>query len=318
VTFSAGSRLWLLALPVALAAAYVVGQRRRPRDAAAFVSSALLGSVVPHHPGRRRHAAAAGIVVGAALAVVAFAGPTHAAEAERPGATVVLALDVSPSMAANDVVPTRIRAAQAAAVRFTKTLPRRFSLGLVTFGGNAHVDALPSTDHRGVLRALAHLELEPRTAIGEAIFASLDAIKNADAAAHIQRGPRPTARIVLLSDGDTNSGRSNDDAATAAVRSRVPVSTIAFGTNGAGVDIFGDTIYVAPNTEALRQIALATGGHFSDATDVATLRRAYARLENAIVHVTRQHALTSWFVGAAAGSLLLAGAAALLWTSRLA
>ena len=318
MTFSATDRLWLLAVLVGVVAAYVVRQRRRARDAAAFTSTAMLASVAPRRPGRRRHLAAVGVVVGSALAVIAFAGPAHAVRSARPGATVVLALDISPSMAANDVVPTRIRAAQAAAIRFTKTLPQRFRLGLVTFGGIAHVDALPTSNHRAVLEELSHLELEPRTAIGEAIFASLDAIRSANANAVIESGRRPSARIVLLSDGDTNAGRSNEDATAAALRSRVPVSTIAFGTNGSGVDIFGESVYVAPNIDALRQIALTTGGHFSDATDVATLRQAYARLEKAIVYVSRRHELTSWFVGAALVCLLLAGATGLVLSTRLA
>jgi len=316
VTFSATDRLWLLAVLVGVVAAYVVRQRGRARDAAAFASAAMLPSIAPRRPGRRRHSAAVGVVVGSALAVIAFAGPAHAVQAARPGATVVLALDISPSMAANDVVPTRIRAAQAAAIRFTKTLPKRFRLGLVTFGGIAHVDALPTSNHRAVLQALSHLQLEPRTAIGEAIFASLDAIRNANAP--VASGRRPSARIVLLSDGDTNAGRSNEDATAAALRLRVPVSTIAFGTNGSGVDIFGESVYVAPNTDALRQIALTTGGRFSDATDVVTLRQAYARLEKAIVYVDGRHELTSWFVGAALICLFLAGASGLLLGARLA
>ena len=258
MTFSATDRLWLLAVLVGVVAAYVVRQRRRARDAAAFTSTAMLASVAPRRPGRRRHLAAVGVVVGSALAVIAFAGPAHAVRSARPGATVVLALDISPSMAANDVVPTRIRAAQSAAIRFTKTLPQRFRLGLVTFGGIAHVDALPTSNHRAVLEELSHLELEPRTAIGEAIFASLDAIRSANANAVIESGRRPSARIVLLSDGDTNAGRSNEDATAAALRSRVPVSTIAFGTNGSGVDIFGESVYVAPNPPPRSRTRIST------------------------------------------------------------
>jgi Ca-activated chloride channel family protein len=183
----------------------------------------------------------------------------------------------------------------------------------VTFGGTATVEALPTLDRAPIRAALAQLQFVPRTAIGEAIFASLDAIRSVPA----DHRTRPPGRILLLSDGATNTGRSNDSAAQAAAAQHVAVSTIAFGTAAGTVNIGGTDVNVAPEPDALAQIAQATGGHAATATSAQALHAVYAGLRDAVINTTAQREVTAWFTGAALALALAAIAASLLWLTRL-
>jgi Ca-activated chloride channel family protein len=315
MSFLAGERLVLLAAIAALAVGYLVVQRLRRHYAVRFTNVDLLASVAPRHPGWRRHLAASCLLVALTLLVVAFARPTAAVAVPSDAATVMLALDVSPSMKATDVKPTRVHAAVAAATRFAATLPTRYRLGLVTFAGTATVEVPPTHDRAAVRAALGQrIDLhKEQTAIGEAIFAALDAIKRAPA----DHGRHAPGRILLLSDGSTNAGRPNNDAAAAAARQHVPVSTIAFGTQDGVVTVQGEEVPVPPDPAALRQIASTTGGHFDSAPSAEALAGIYANLQNAIVHTTKQREVGIWFVGAALTLALTAAAASLVWTARL-
>jgi Ca-activated chloride channel family protein len=314
VSFLAGERLVLLFAVAALAAGYVVVQRQRRQYAVRFTNVELLAAVAPRHPSWRRHLAAACLLVALTLFVVAFARPTHAAAVPTNAATVMLDLDVSPSMRATDVKPSRVQAAVQAATQFTRTLPSRYRLGLVTFAGTATVQVLPTNDRTAVLSALKQrIGLREQTAIGEAIFASLDAINHVPT----DHGHRIPARILLLSDGATNAGRSNDQAAAAAVRQHVPVSTIAFGTQDGYVTVDNQQVPVPPDPDALHKIADTTGGHFNAAPTAEALNGIYRTLQDAIIHTTKQREVTVWFVGIALAFALAAAAASLVWTARL-
>jgi Ca-activated chloride channel family protein len=315
VRFLAAERLVLLVGVAALAAGYVVVQRLRRQYAVRFTNVDLLASVAPRHPSWRRHLAASCSLVALTLLVVAFARPTAAVSVPSDAATVMLALDVSPSMRATDVKPSRVRAAVAAATRFAATLPGRYRLGLVTFAGTATVEVPPTHDRAAVRTALTHrIDLDKEeTAIGEAIYAALDAIKRAPA----DHGQRAPGRILLLSDGSTNAGRPNDEAAAAAARQHVPVSTIAFGTKNGFVTVQGEQVPVPPDPGALHKIASTTRGHFDAAPTAEALSSIYANLRNALVHTTRQREVSIWFVGAALALALTAAATSLVWSARL-
>ena len=177
ISFLSPWRLLLLVVVVALAVVYVLFQRRRSAYAVRFTNLELLESVAPKRPGWRRHLTAAVQLVALATLVVAFAQPTREVKVPRERATVVLAIDVSLSMEATDVLPTRIQAAKTAAKKFAGLLPSRINLGVVSFARGASVIVPPTVDRNSVDRGIDSLKLDNYTAIGEGIFISLDAIK---------------------------------------------------------------------------------------------------------------------------------------------
>src|ERR1700754_1398786 len=240
---------WLLLLIVvgALAAGYVLLLRRRRRDTVRFTNLELLDRVAPRRPGWPRHLPAAALIAALAVLTVALAGPMAEARVPRNRATVVLVIDVSLSMQATDVEPSRLAAAQAAAKSFADQLTPGINLGLVSFAGTAAVLVSPTVDREPVKRAVDGLKLSESTATGEAIFAAMQSVETfsqaiAGAAAE---GP-PPARIVLMSDGkQTVPGgvmpeeepRGSFTAARAAAEAGIPVSTISFGTDYGSIEI---------------------------------------------------------------------------------
>ena len=314
LTFLSGGRLFFLVGVAALAAAYVVMQLRRKEYAVRFTNLALLDSIAPKRPSWRRHIPATAFVLAMIALVTAFAQPARSVKVPRERATVVMAIDVSLSMESTDVTPTRIAAAQDAAKSFVDLVPPQLNLGLVAFSGVAQVLVAPTTDHALLKRNIDNLQLGPRTAIGEAIFAALGAIASVPTAPG--QAPAP-GRIVLMSDGETTVGRPNDEAAKAASDAKIPVSTIAFGTDTGTVSVEGQDIPVPVNKAALAAVAEATGGHAFEATTAQGLRKVYADIGSSIGFRTEQREVTAWFVGLALAFALAAAAGSLLWTSRL-
>lgn len=310
--FLAFGRLWLLLLVPALVAVYVALEFRRRRSAVRFTNLALLESVAPRRPAWRRHLPAAAFALMLASLVTAFARPTGLVRVPRERATVIVAIDTSISMMAEDVEPSRFVAAKQAASRFVDRLPERFNVGLVSFSGSAQVVVPPTTEHAGVTRAVDRLTLGPRTAIGEAIFASLDSV------ALLPAGPgAPPARIVLLSDGETTAGRSNAEASEAARAAGVPVSTIAFGTDEGTVTVGDRQVPVPANREALSEIAEDTGGSFFEAASGKELREVYEDIGSSVGYTNERREVTSWFVGLGIVLAALSAAGSMLWSSRL-
>ena len=314
LTFLSRGRLWFLLVVAALIAAYVVMQVRRKDYAVRFTNLALLDSIAPKRPGWRRHVPATAFLLAMIALVTAFAQPARPVKVPRERATVVMAIDVSLSMEATDVEPNRILAAQEAAKSFVDLVPPRLNLGLVAFSGVAQVVISPTTDHDLLKRSIDNLQLGPRTAVGEAIFASLGSIASV---ATEQGQPPPPGRIVLMSDGETTVGRPNELATRAASDAKVQVSTIAFGTDTGYVVVEGRNIPVPVNREALAQIADETGGQAFEAGTARELRRVYADIGSSIGFRTEQREVTSWLVGLALVFALAAAAGSLLWTSRL-
>ena len=312
MTFLAPGRLWLLVLPVALALAYVVMQRARRRYAVRFTNLDLLASVAPRRPGWRRHVTAAVLLGAITLLTVGFARPVVERQVPKERATIILALDVSTSMSAADVAPSRIVAAQQAAVEFAQSLPEGLELGLVSFAATATLHVAPTTDRAAVTGAISALALRTSTAIGEAIFASLGAVE-----AHFAASERTAAHIVVMSDGTTTAGRPDAEAAAAATAAGVPVSTIAYGTDTGAITVGGRLIPVPVDRDALRAIAETTGGQFFEAADADQLRAVYDDIGRVVGYETEQHEITHTLVGLALVAAVASAAGSLLWLGRL-
>ncbi len=314
MTFLAANRLWLLLAVAALVVGYVVSQFRSKKYAVRFSNLSLLASVAPKRPGWRRHLPAVAFALALATFVVAFAQPTRDTKVPREQATIVMAIDVSLSMQATDVAPTRLEAAKAAAASFVDLVPSKLNIGLVAFSGTAQVLVPPTTDHTLLKRNIDNLQLGPATAIGEAIYASLGAI----AAVPAQPGQKPPpARIVLMSDGATTIGRANASAAKAASDARTPVSTIAFGTQTGTVLVEGNPVRVPVNKDALRVIADETKGSFFEAASAKELKKVYADIGSSVGYRTERKEATAFFVGLGLVFALVAAATSLVWFSRL-
>jgi len=316
ITFLQAERLWLLVGVVALLVSYLVLQRRRSTYAVRFTNLALLDSVAPKRPGFRRHLPAALLLLALAGMVGAFAKPARDVRVPRERATIILAIDTSLSMQATDVPPSRLEAAQAAAKEFIELLPPRLNVGLVTFNGTALVKVTPTQDRDEVLAAIDQLRLGERTAIGEAIYASLDAIAAAPPAVDDEEVP---ARIVLMSDGETTSGRPDAQASAAAKKAGVPISTISFGTPNGTIELPNQEgpISVAVNPAALAKIANDTGGTAFTAATQDELERVYEDIGSSVGFTTEPRDISGTFVGVSL--VLLFGAAVLsqVWFSRL-
>jgi Ca-activated chloride channel family protein len=324
MTYLAPGWLWLLALVAVVAVVYAALQfRRRATFAVRFTNLDLLDSVAPRRPGWRRHVVALLFLAAACSLIVALARPSRAEEAPL-GPTVVVAIDTSLSMEADDVPPTRLEAAQDAADELIETLPGNIRLGLVTFNGVAQVAVAPTEDREQVEDAIDRMELGESTAIGEAIFASLDAIALAnDGETAPPEGDdgedRPANQIVLMSDGETTVGRPDASGAQAALDGGVPITTIAFGTDQGTIDIEQEPgpIPVPVNEAALESIADTTGGDFFTATTADELGDAFADIGGTVTTDTVQREVTTWFLGLGVALLLATGALSLLWFSRL-
>jgi len=309
---------WLLGLLVAaaLVVGYLLLLRRRRRDTVTFTNLELLDRVAPRRPGWWRHVPAAALVLSLVVLTIALAGPQAEARVPRNRATVVLVIDVSLSMQATDVAPSRLAAAQAAAKQFADQLTPGVNLGLVSFAGTAAVLVSPTTDREPVKRAIDGLKLAESTATGEAIFAALQSVETFSQSlggTSEDTGP-PPARVVLMSDGGQtvpggpdaeNQPRGAYTAAKAALAAKVPVSTISFGTDYGTIELEPDKppTPVAVDNDAMREISQLAGGQFFTATSEAELRQVYATLGEQIGYETRKvDTSRPWLAG---GALLL-------------
>jgi Ca-activated chloride channel homolog len=296
--------LGLLAVPLALAAV-LWWRRRRPSAGIPHPDLDVIEAASPG-PRARRH-------VPLALALLALAGlafslsrPEVMREVPRERATIVLAVDVSGSMAADDVAPYRLRAAQNAALTFADEVPRQFQVGLVSFSGQANLLVAPTTDRAALRRAIDGLTPDGATAIGEAVLTSLDAIRTAQNAGSDGK-PLESARIVVLSDGATTVGTPPQQAAAQAKQASVPIYTVALGTpNG----VLPNGQPVPPDEQELKDIADITGGSAYKSEDAESVRQVYQRLGSFIGTERVRSEVTAWPAGVAAALLVLAGVAA--------
>jgi Ca-activated chloride channel family protein len=323
--FTSPERLWILLAVVAAAAAYVVLQiTRRHTYAVRFTNLDLLDKVAPSQPRWRKHVVAGTFLACLALQVIAFAQPTRSEKVPRERATVILAIDVSLSMEATDVAPSRLEGAKIAAKAFLDQVPARLNVGLVAFSQAASIRVSPTTDRDAVRQAIDALTLGSGTGMGEAISASLEAIKQAPGVD--DSGKAPPGVIVLMSDGKptgTSEAEANNRVENGIAQAKaadVPISTIAFGTpTGSIADprTPGARIAVPADPATLAHIADATGGKTFDAQSTEALTKVFTDIGSAVGYTTEQRDISSWFVGFALLFALVTAAGSLVWFNRL-
>lgn len=305
---------WFLFLLVVLVlvALYIAAQLARHRRVLRFTNMELLESVAPQRPNRWRHLPAILLVASLVLFTIAMAGPTRDVRIPRNRAVVMLVIDVSQSMRATDVDPSRLAAAQEASKQFADELTPGINLGLISYAGTATVLVSPTTNREATKIAIDKLQLADRTATGEGIFTALQAI--ATVGAVIGGGDEPPpARIVLFSDGKETvpSNPDNPKGAYTAARTAkdqgVPISTISFGTPYGYVEINDQRQPVPVDEEMMKKIADLSGGEQYSASTLGELKNVYSNLQQQIGYETiRGDASAGWL---RLGSLVLALAA---------
>lgn len=319
--------LALLAIPVVLAVLWLA-RRRRLRYAVRYTNIEVLAGVVERSRPWRRWAVAALFLASLATASVALARPKISMSVPREQATVVMVVDTSGSMMADDVKPSRIGAAKDAMKLFLEKLPPKFRVGIVAFSSEPQVVA-PVTADRAVARAaIDFLFPNAGTAIGDAIQRALQAANETPLDA---RGAQPLpskpgdgapVSILLLSDGHQTQGFVDPLAAARRARTLgVPIYTIALGTPNGTISFnygnFVRTIAVPPDPGTLRQISEITGGEFFAAAEASKLKAVYSRLGSKVGRVPGKREMTYAFSGGAAALLLAAGLLGGLWSQRL-
>ncbi|MFZ1412870.1 MAG: VWA domain-containing protein [Micropruina sp.] len=272
-------RLLLLVLVPLLVVLYLFLIRRKNRSGMRFTNTGVLGAVVPVQSQWRRHLAVALSIVSLITLSIAWARPNGIDQVARERATVVLVLDISRSMEATDVKPNRLDAAKQAAKDFVADLPATFNVALVSLSGNPASRMPPTLDRGQVVRAIDALKLQDSTAIGDSIVVALSTLTTAPKA---DDGSIPPGAIVLLSDGQNTAGRAPLQAAGEASRAKIPVYTIAYGTENGYVDLDGKRERVPPDPALLRQIATTTNGEAYTAENLGQLGNVYKNIKSQV------------------------------------
>jgi Ca-activated chloride channel family protein len=318
MTFAAPLVLLALAALPLLAVLYAREQRRRKAAAAAFARPAVQPSVAPRRPRWRRHLPVAVIALALIALVLAAAGPQKTVAVPVERASIMLATDVSGSMTATDVKPTRLAAAKRAAAAFVAKVPKRVNVGVMGFNSAPRVLQSPTTDRTSAYGAIDRLSSSGGTATGEAIATAVGAVRGKPDVS----GKRPPGAIVLLSDGASTTGRDAIAAARDAGEKKIPVYTVALGTPSGTITVrkrdgTTETKPVPPDPQALAQIAEASGGKTFTAQTADGLSQVYERLGSQLGHKQVKRQITREFAGG--GLLLLLGATAMSlgWFGRL-
>jgi Ca-activated chloride channel family protein len=338
------SALLLLIVVAGLAVLYVLAQRRRNRYALRYANLSLVREAIGKGPGWRRHVPPALFILSLAFMAIAVARPQAVVAVPSQEGTVILAIDVSGSMLAEDMKPNRMEAAKAAARAFVDKQSESVKIGVVSFSGDASIVQSPTTDKTLVIAAINRLRPQRATAIGRAILISLDAIfegSEDDLPSSIlqQQGqpgasaaPRPTATplpaylqgqhaaasIVLLSDGQNNQFPPPLDVVDQAISRGVRIYTIGVGSaNGAIVRLQGRAVRTALDETTLKRVAELTDGEYFNASTESDLRKVYENLTTELVIRNEKTELTAYATLAAAVLAVFAGAFSLLWFNRL-
>ena len=336
--------LGLLALPI-LGAWYLGRVRERRLAAQAFAAPRLAASVLPDSPGWRRHVPIVALALALAALIVGAARPRVRISRTVAQLSTMLALDMSGSMQARDIAPSRAAAAQHAADVFIGGVPAGVAVGVMQFNQAPEVLATPTGNHRAAIEALGRLRIGGGTAIGSAIDTSLALLRPASdkndngtgsgetSGATAGNGDptvtpgaasgKASAAIVLLSDGKSTSGSDPLAAARAARRLRIPIFTVAIGTPSGTISVprraGGGTATVPVPIEGseLARVAELSGGRAYTAADAGHLSAIYKQLSARLSHHSERRDLTPYFLGAGLGLLLLGSALSLAWFGRL-
>ncbi len=323
---SPGWLLWLVALPFVVAA-YAWSRRRRRVQVAALASRGLV--TTDAGPGRdwRRHVPFALFMVALTLLVIACARPMATVKLPRRQATVVLDIDVSGSMLATDVKPSRIGAAERIATDFVHEQPSGVRVGVVAFGEGAVIVQPPTLDHAAAVQAIDHLSVGGGTSLGSGILASLEAISGKtirvnpselaqDASGEINIGYYGGSTIVLISDGEDTSQTEPQTWARLASIAGVRIQTIGVGTvAGTTVRIGGFTVGTALDPQTLEGVSAITNGSYHQ-DDGQALSAISKTINLHFTIVTENTEITAAFAGAAVLALLAGTLASMLWSGR--
>ena len=310
--------LGLLLVPLAVAC-YLLAQRRRARYPVRFTNIEVLAGVVGRSGSWRRWVPITLYLLAIAAMVVGLARPRADIAVPKEQATVVLVMDVSGSMNATDVEPSRIQAARRSAKTFVEALPANFPVGIVAFDESASTLARPTTDRTAAREIIDSLAADGGTAMGDGINTALELRPGGPSAdPPPPEDQDPNTIVLLLSDGASTTGVQPLEAAENARTLRIPVYTIALGTPEGTLSPFGGRrIPVPPDEATLQAVAERTGGRFFRAPSDAELRSIYKELSSRIGFVTEKQEITVLFA-AAALLLLVAGATiSVLWSGRL-
>jgi Ca-activated chloride channel family protein len=313
--------LTLLLVPLAVWA-YVAFERRRARQAQAWSSSALVPNMLPERPGRRRYIPAALLLVGLVLLLVGFARPEATMDVTREGATIVLAVDISGSMDATDMKPSRLLAARREIAEFVDEVPKRYRIALVTFSDHAAVRVRPTYDREQIVNGFPRSARELGTALGDAVASSVTvasrAVKTTADARH------PPAAVLLFSDGTQTAGQM--DPATAAARALelgIPVSTVVLGTPEGVLERkvpgtnYTERLQVPVDPDSLRLIAERSRGAFYENAASADFAQVHRDLGSRDIQDRRRREVTVVVTAAALGFILVAAAFSAAWFRRL-
>jgi Ca-activated chloride channel family protein len=309
--------LGLLAVPL-LVAAYVAHERRRRASAAAFGNPALLPNVVPRSPGWRRHLPVAVLLLGLASMVVGVARPRATVHVPREEATVVVAMDVSKSMTATDVQPSRIVAASRTVKSFLDTVPAKYRVALVAIGSRAVLAVPPTQDRDLVQSAFRNLQPGEGTALGDGVALTARTVKQQ----RTSDGAVPPAALLVVSDGAQDGGRTSVARAIELARqAHLPVYTVLVGTPNGTIEEtlpggYKAVVQVPANPETLQQLAQSTGGQFFQVASASQLKDVYAKLGSRLgTHKTARE-MTDVVAAGSALLLLIGASLSVLWFGR--
>jgi Ca-activated chloride channel family protein len=332
--------LWLTLIVPILIALYIWAQRRRQKYALRYASLSLVKEALGRGPGIRRHIPPALFLASLLFMTVAVARPVTVVSMPVQEGVVILAIDVSGSMQAEDLTPNRIEAAKEAAKAFVARQGEDVSVGIVSFAGDASLVQSPTTDHDLVIKAIDRLRTQRATAIGRGLLTSLDAIFENDeeippSVQALQRleqtggqGPMPSrppggtlnapATIILLSDGQNNQFPAPLQIIGEAISRGIRVYTVGVGSaEGTILRLQGRQIRTRLDEATLKQIAELTEAEYYNASNSADLREVYEKLSTQLVLREQKTEVTSYLTAIAAVLSILAGAFSLLWFNRL-
>jgi len=349
VTFLWPEALWVLAVLPALVAAYVLLLRRRKKAALRYASLNLVKDALGAGNRLRRHIPPVLFLLALAAMILAVARPVGYVTLPSQYRTIILAMDVSGSMRAMDVEPSRLAAAQAAAKAFVAEVPMNTRIGVVSFAGTAAVVQAPTQSREDVLAAIDRFQLQRGTAIGSGILVALATIfpdagidvgsmiygrgtsrdsrrgRPADPAGKVGKaftpvppGSHASAVVILLTDGQRTTGPDSLDAAKLAAERGVRVFTVGIGTTrGEVIGFEGWSMRVRLDEATLKQIASTTLGEYFYAGTAADLKKVYQTLNARVVMERKQTEITALFAAAAAATALLSALLSLVWFNRI-
>ena len=329
--------LWLLIIIPVIIATYILIQRRRQKYALRYASLSMIKEAIGKGPQFRRHIPPIMFFAGLTILLVSIARPAASLTLPSQQGTVILAIDVSGSMAGDDMSPTRIEAAKSAARLFLKNQAKQVRIGVVSFSASAFLTQPPTIDREATIAAIDRLQPLQSTAIGSAIESSLEAIFQSTSpvpttgqpgqvelgttqpvTTPVPAGSYSAAAIVLLSDGESNTGPEPLKVVQQAVDKGIKIYTVGLGSvEGTVVEVDGRSMRVKLDEETLTGIADRTGGTYFKAGTETDLNKIYDNLGTKLVFNKEKTEITAFFAAAAGLLFLISISLSILWFNRI-